>query len=152
MVTCMFRPLADMCRVYLLFFQDMYDALVLALPNDKEAPQVFFTEPHQKNTWFRERPSGPMGDATSTNGISHEMRTYLELLTNTWDIALAFMVETQPRIISQVSMDSYWTMGISVWSIIPLKCLWLIFSSLLQLFNLIHILYMQIGESTPMPL
>ncbi|CAL1138328.1 unnamed protein product [Cladocopium goreaui] len=35
--------------------QDMYDALVLALPNDKEAPQVFFTEPHQKNTWLRER-------------------------------------------------------------------------------------------------
>jgi hypothetical protein len=36
----------------------MYDALVLALPNDKEAPQVFFTEPHQKNTWLRERWEG----------------------------------------------------------------------------------------------
>ena len=47
------------CRVYVPYVpwpvQDMYDALVLALPNDKEAPQVFFTEPHQKNTWLRER-------------------------------------------------------------------------------------------------
>lgn len=38
--------------------QDMYDALVLALPNDKEAPQVFFTEPHERETWSRERRSG----------------------------------------------------------------------------------------------
>ena len=35
--------------------QDMYDALVLALPNDKQAPQVFFTEPHERETWSRER-------------------------------------------------------------------------------------------------
>ena len=47
------------CRVYVPWpVQDMYDALVLALPNDKEAPQVFFTEPHQKNTWLRERWEG----------------------------------------------------------------------------------------------
>ena len=40
------------CLLGMGAFQDMYDALVLALPPEAAAPNVFFTEPHSE-VWCR---------------------------------------------------------------------------------------------------